>query len=100
MFFFVIWPKIPDYMIKNKASLYIGIKKKKVGKEDFPGGPVVKYLPCSAGDSSSIPAWETGIPHTSKQLSPCAATAEPMHHIQRVAKKRPGMTQLRAIAVK
>ena len=58
-----------------------------MGKEDFPGGPVVKNLPCSAGDVSSIPAWETGIPQASKQLSPGAATTEPKHHIQRVAKK-------------
>ena len=26
-------------------------------KRDFPGGLVVKNLPCSAGDASSIPGW-------------------------------------------
>ena len=30
---------------------------------DFPGGPVVKYLPCKARDVSLILAWGTKIPH-------------------------------------
>ena len=30
---------------------------------DFPGGPVVKNLPCNGGDTSSIPALGTKIPH-------------------------------------
>ena len=29
---------------------------------DFPGGPVVKNLPCNAGDAGSIPGWGTKIP--------------------------------------
>ena len=80
----------PRYLTTSsriKLHFILALKKKKVGKEDFPGGPVVKNLPCSAGDVSSIPAWETGIPQASKQLSPGAATTEPKHHIQRVAKK-------------
>ena len=43
---------------------------------DFPGGPVVKNLPCSAGDIGSIPAWETRIPHAVEQLSLHTATRE------------------------
>ena len=41
-----------------------------VGYGDFPGGPVVKDLPCSTGDSGSIPVWGTGILHAVGQLSP------------------------------
>ena len=29
---------------------------------DFPGGPVVKNLPCSAEDTGLIPGWGTKIP--------------------------------------
>ena len=31
---------------------------------DFPGGPVVKNLPCNAGDRGSIPRQRPNIPHT------------------------------------
>ena len=31
---------------------------------DFPGGPVVKNLPCNAGVMGSIPDWGTKIPHS------------------------------------
>ena len=30
---------------------------------DFPGGPTVENLPSNAGDTGSIPGWETKIPH-------------------------------------
>jgi len=46
---------------------------------DFPGGPVVKDLPCNAVDTSSIPAWGTKIPHATEQLRLCATSAEPAH---------------------
>ena len=39
----------------------------------FPGDPVVKHLPCSAGVVGSIPGWGTEIPHATRQLSLCAA---------------------------
>ena len=44
---------------------------------DFPGGPVVKNLPCNAGDASSIPGQGTRIPHTMEPLSQRATTTEP-----------------------
>ena len=44
----------------------------KYNHEDFPGGPVVKNLPCNVGDSGSIPGQGTKIPHTLEQLSQCA----------------------------
>ena len=37
------------------------LKCKRVG--DFPDGPVVKNLPCNAGDAGLIPGWGTKIPH-------------------------------------
>ena len=43
---------------------------------DFPGGPVVKSLPCNAGDMSSIPGGGTKTPHDKKQLSLQATTSE------------------------
>ena len=39
----------------------------------FPGGSVVKNLPCNAGDAGSIPGQGTKIPHAMEQLSICAA---------------------------
>ena len=47
--------------------------------KDFPGGPVVKNLPCNAGDLGSIPGRETKILHAKEQLSFCAKIPEPAH---------------------
>ena len=44
---------------------------------DFPGGPAVKNLPCSAGDVGSMSDLGTKIPRATGQLSPDAATSEP-----------------------
>ena len=44
---------------------------------DFPGGCVVKNLPCNAEDVGSIPGWGTKIPHNTEQLSLNSATTEP-----------------------
>ena len=55
---------------------------------DFTSGPVVKNLPCNAGDTVSIPGLGTNIPHSTcsraikpacaPQLQgPCAATKIP-----------------------
>ena len=43
---------------------------------DFPGGPVVKNLPSSAGNMGSIPGWGTRIPHAMGQLSQHTTTTE------------------------
>ena len=45
---------------------------------DFLCGPVVKNLPCNGEDVSPIPGMGTKISHITEQLSPCAATTEPM----------------------
>jgi len=52
--------------------------------QDFPGGPVVKNLPCNAGDLGSIPGGGIKIPHAVGQLNPCTETTEPMCHNWRV----------------
>ena len=39
---------------------------------DFPSCPLVKNLPCSAGDIGSIPGKQTKIPHAIEQLSLCS----------------------------
>ena len=41
-----------------------------VGAWNFPGGPVVKNLPCNAGTMGSVTAWGTKIPHAMEQLNP------------------------------
>ena len=38
--------------------------------KDFPGGPVVKNPPSSAGDVGSVPGWGTKNPDAWGQLSP------------------------------
>ena len=50
---------------------------------------MVKNLPCSAGDTGSIPGQGTEIPYALEQQSPCTATGEPVHttKIQHVAIK-------------
>ena len=53
---------------------------KSYASRHFPGGPVVKNLPSSAGDAGLIPHWGTKIPHAVGQLSLCAATSEPECH--------------------
>ena len=47
--------------------------------KDFPGGPVVKNLPCNAGDKGSIPGWGNKIPQAMEQLNPCATNRESIH---------------------
>ena len=72
--------------------IFHSTKKKKIHCRDFPGGPVVKNPPSSAGDAGSIPGQGTKIPHAAGQLSPChnywacmpqlesPRTLEPVHH--------------------
>ena len=50
----------------------------KILVRDFPGGPVVKNPSCNAGEAGSIPGRGTKIPRAVGQLSPRAATTEPV----------------------
>ena len=47
---------------------------------DFPGGPMVKNLPCNTEDTGSLPGQGTKIPHAAGQLSPHASTRESLGH--------------------
>ena len=47
---------------------------------DFLGDPMVKNLPCNAGDVCLIPGQGTKIPHAMKQLNPFITTKEPVCH--------------------
>ena len=48
-------------------------------KGEEPGGPVVRSLPCNAGDLGSIPVQGTKIPHAEQQLSLYIASRELVH---------------------
>ena len=66
-------------------------------RREFPGGPMVKSLPCDAGDVGSIPGQRTKIPHAMKQLSPRATTRQSVCHEERsrvMQQRRPCMLQL------
>ena len=45
--------------------------------QDFPGGPVVKNLPCNSEDTGSIPGQETKISGAAGQLRQYGETTEP-----------------------
>ena len=45
----------------------------------LPGGPVIKNLPCNAGDMSSMPEWGTKIPHA---MDPSAIQFPLLRHIK------------------
>ena len=47
---------------------------------DFPGGLVVKNLPCNTGDMGLMPGQGTKIPYAVELLSLSAAITEPMCH--------------------
>jgi len=46
----------------------------KKNEKDFPGGPVVRNLPCNTEDTGSICGQGTKIPHAPEQLSLHATT--------------------------
>ena len=50
---------------------------KKLG--NFPGGPIVKSLPCNAEATGSNPSQGTKIPHAMEQLSLHAMTMKTVH---------------------
>ena len=46
----------------------------------FPGGPVVKNLPCKAEIMGLVPGRETKIPHAEEQLSLSSTATGPSCH--------------------
>ena len=73
-----------EQSFQQKGQLDIHIQKngagslphilQKIYSTDFPGGSVVKNLPC--GDVGSMPSQETKIPHAEAQLSLWAVTGK------------------------
>ena len=62
----------------DTGGIYQTVKKKML--MDFPGGPVVKNLPCTAGDMGSIPDGGTGILQAMEPLSLSTEPPEPIRH--------------------
>ena len=58
--------------------------KKKISR-DFPGGPVVKNLPSSAGDVDSILVGEL---RSNESQGPQATTTEPIHSEAQLSQKK------------
>ena len=48
---------------------------------DFPGGPVVKNLPCNVEDEGSIPGWGSKILHAPGQGSPRTIRSNKRAHV-------------------
>jgi len=67
-------------MLKTLTVDYNKIWKilKEMGIPDFTGGPVVKNLPCNAGDTDFIPG-PGRVPHAMEQLALFVTTTEPEH---------------------
>ena len=63
---------------KHRLCDYFNIFQEETSERDFSGDPVVKNLPCKAGDEGCIPHWGTKISHAMGQLNPCTATRETM----------------------
>ena len=80
------------------SQTHYGKNKLKILRRDFPGGLVVKNLPCNARDVDQ----GTKIPPAFEQLSPHMATTEPMcpTRVQAPQKKRFCMRQLRPNSAK
>ena len=55
----------------NGAASQEHLRHQNLEERNFPGGLVVKNLPCNAGDAGSIPCRATEIPRTAGQLIKC-----------------------------
>lgn len=60
----------------KQSSIYDDLFKNYL--RDLPGSPVLKSLLWTARDASLIPDWEAKILHALGQLSPGAATTDPV----------------------
>ena len=49
--------------LENKTAAVLQGKLRILESRDFPGGPVVKSSPSSAGDARLIPGWKAKNPH-------------------------------------
>ena len=70
-------------LVTSSKKPLLDSSKKKAIPWDFLHSPVVKNLPCRAGDAVSVPGWGTKIPHAMEELSPWAKTRESVAHSER-----------------
>ena len=68
-----------------EEAVRLGIRT--LESRDFPGSPVVKNLPCNAGDAGLIPDQGTKIPQHMGQLSHHATTIGPTMKVPHAATK-------------
>ena len=61
---------------KRVSQKLVNLYIEKGGTGGFPGGPVVKNPPSSAGDTGSNPGRGSRIPHATGQLCPWTTTTE------------------------
>ena len=77
----------------HKPQLWLVKWKEKNCTGDFPGGPVAKNPPATAGDVGSIPGRGSKTPHAAGQLSLChnywAQVLEPSGHVERSCQLQP-----------
>ena len=79
------------YWLSSEGSpliSFVGDKFQEWLDGDFPGGPVVKYPPCNAGNVTWIPGWGTKTPHASEQISSYATARESVSHIKRPTRRK------------
>ena len=83
---------------KKKLRLRKGKKEKGI-PSDFPGGPVIKNSPSSAGGVGSISGRRTKIPHAAGQLS-LGATARESLNASAKTQHNPEKTPRRVCKIK
>ena len=70
----MVW--IPNFLIPKSITMTPATALKLQQQGDFCGGPMVKNMPCNAGDVGTIPCQRTKILHATLG-SLCAATKDP-----------------------
>ena len=66
----ILWEMLTQWILLIILQAIIVNPRRHIPKyltRDFPRGPMVKNLPCHAGDAGSIPGQGTKIPHAEKQ---------------------------------
>ena len=71
-------------LVTKESSLHIlPLKEQECEVQDFLGGPMVKNLPCNAGNMSLSPGQGTRTSHASGQLNSHATTEESTCHMEK-----------------
>ena len=73
-------------LVRGVVGLTLQEHQKEGRWRDFPGGPAVKNLPCSARETASIPGRGTKTPHAAESRAATTSSAPPpvsMHRNER-----------------